>query len=220
MISIILFFITTFIVLFILFSVARHDFVLIRQSISLRQAFDNAMLSFIFAFVFGRVFYAIENNAYEILHPLRFFHLTRYEGVLIFAGFLGAYMAILFLYRKKKNKLRIFDIYFLSFFPFVILDILLKSNNGIGLLLKAVSLVVLFSFYSWFIKIHNEFSVKDGFICFLGAISYALVLLAFSFASGGVFSLPHLIFQTTLIGLTIFSAIMLFLIHRNVFNKN
>lgn len=220
MIQIALFLIAIFISLFILFSVARHDFVLIRQSISLRQVFDNAFVALFAAFIFGRLFFALDSNLFDLLNPLRFFHLTRYWGILISAGFLGAYLAIFFLYKKKKNKLRIFDIYFISFFPLMVLDILLKSNSGLGIVLKGVSLVVLFAFYTWFLKIHNEFSIKDGFITFLGLISYSLVLLAFSFATSGVFTLSHIIFQISLIITTLVSAIMLLLIQRNVFNKN
>lgn len=215
----ILFAVTIFLCLFILFSVARHDFVLIRQSISLRQVFDNAFIALISAFLFGRLFYALEGGFYHLLNPLRFFYFTRYTGILIFAGFIGAYLAIFLLYKKKKNKLRIFDIYFISFFPLVVLDILLKSNSGLGFLLKAVAVVVLLSFYSWFIKIHSEFSIKDGVITFLGSISYALVLLAFSFATAGVFKAPHLLFQIALIITTIISGIMIFVVHRNTLNN-
>lgn len=210
---------TTFLCLFILFSVARHDFVLIRQSISLRQVFDNAFLALISGFFFGRLFFALDNRIFDILNPLRFFYLTRYEGFLLFAGFIGTYIALFLLYRKKKNKLRIFDIYSISFFPLAIFDVLIKSNNGVEILLKVVAVVVLLSFYAWFLKVHNEFSIKDGVITVLGSISYALVLLAFSFAHFGVFKLSHLPFQLVLIVTTIISSFLMLLIHRDTSNK-
>lgn len=220
MINIFFFLVTIFISLFVLFSVARHDFVLIRQSISLRQVFDSAFIALFVAFIFGRIFFALDSNLIDILNPLKFFHLTRYWGILVSAGFLGAFLSLFFLYKKKKNKLRIFDIYFIAFFPLMVLDIVLKSNSGVGIILKGVSLVVLLAFYVWFLKIHNEFSIKDGFITFLGLISYSLVLLAFSFAISGVFTISHLVFQSFLIAVTLGSAIMLLLIHRDLFNKN
>lgn len=208
-----------FLSLFILYAVSRHDFVLLRQSISLRHVFDNAFLILIFFFIFGRVFYAFSAFNLQILNPLRFFYLTKYWGLLPYAGFVGIFLSLLFFYRKKKNKLRILDIYFISFSPLILLDILLQSNMRILLLIKLISVIVLVLFYGWFLKIHNKFTTKDGFITFMTIITYSLVSLAFSFGHYGIFASRYLIFNGVLVAVTIVSTVLLFLVQKDAFNK-
>lgn len=215
-----LYIIAVFASLFILYAVSRHDFVLLRQSISLRQVFDNAFLTLFVFFLVSRFFYALYVHNIMLLNPLRFLYLTKYWGVLPYAGVGGAILALIFLFRKKKNKLRILDIYFISFSPIILLDILLRGNHGIHLLLKIVSLIVLVSFYGWFIKIHNKFTTKDGFITFLTIITYSLVSLAFSFASFGIVAVSYLWFNILLVAATITSSVLLFLVQKDTFNKN
>ena len=211
--------IAVFISLFILYAVSRHDFVLLRQSISLRQVFDNAFLTLFVFFFVSRVFYAFYIGNLMLLNPLRFLYLTKYWGILPYAGVGGAILALLFLFRKKKNKLRILDIYFISFSPIILLDIILNGNHGILLPIKLVSLIVLLFFYGWFIKIHNKFSTKDGFITFLTIITYSLVSLAFSLAMHGVFTVSYLWFNILLVLATILSSLFLFLVQKDTFNK-
>lgn len=208
-----------FISLFILYAVARHDFVLLRQSISLRQVFDNVFLSIITFFIVGRVGYALYSQSLEILNPLRFFYLTKYWGLVPFLGFFGMILSILLLFRNKKNKMRILDIYFISFTPIIILDVLLKSNSGILLPIKIISIFVLLFFYGWFIKIHNKFTTKDGFITVLTVITYSLVSLSFSLAAYGIFSPKYLWFNILLVLSCIASTIVLVLVQKDTFNK-
>lgn len=208
-----------FLSLFILYSVARHDFVLLRQSISLRQVFDSVLLSLISFFIFGRISYAYYIRSIEMLNPLRFFHLIKYWGIMPFIGFFGMIIMLLFLFRRKKNKLRILDIYTISFTPLIILDVVLKSNHGIFFILKIVSLVVLLLFYGWFIKIHNKFSTKDGFITFITIITYSLVTLAFSLASFGIFKQRYLWLNVILVISIFCSSVFLLLIQKDRFNK-
>ncbi len=205
--------------LFILYAVARHDFVLLRQSISLRQVFDNAFISFFVSFIIARAAFALYTQTWQLFNPLRFFYLTKYWGLLPYAGFAGAIISILILFRKKKNKLRILDIYFLSFSPLILLDILLKSNHGILILIKIISVIVLVSFYGWFIKIHNKFTIKDGFITCMTLITYTLTTLALSVAMYGIYSQKYLWFNMLLLVTMISSSIFLFLVQKNIFNK-
>ena len=216
----ILFFIlAVFICFFILFAVSRHDFVLLRQSISLRQIFDNAFLSLIVFFIVARLSFSLYSQDFEVLNPLRFFYMTKYWGILSFIGFIGLICSLLFLFRSKKNKLRILDIYFISFSPIILLDILSKSNSGVSLLIKIISSLVLLVFYGWFIKIHNKFTTKDGFITFIILITYSLVSLAFSLASSGILSQKFLWFNVLLVITTISSTVLLYLVQKDIFNK-
>lgn len=208
-----------FLSLFILYAVSRHDFVLLRQSISLRQVFDNVFLSLFVFFLVSRVGFALYSQNLEILNPLRFFYLTKYWGILPYLGFAGMIVALLVLFRKKKNKFRILDIYFISFTPIILIDILLMSHTGVLIWIKLVSFFVLILFYGWFIKIHNKFSTKDGFITLITIITYSLVEIAFSFARYGLYSQKYLWFNVVLLLVTIISTILLALVQRDTFNK-
>ena len=216
---ILLYLLIIFISLFILYAVSRHDFVLLRQSISLRTVYDNVFLSLFAFFLFSRIGYALFSQSWSLLNPLKFFYLTKYWGVLPYMGFLGLILALLFLYRKKKNKLRILDIYFISFSPVILLDVLLKGNGNILLLIKAISVAVLIIFYGWFLKIHNKFTTKDGFITVMTIITYTLVSLAFSLGAFGIFSHKYLWFNIFLILVGFLSTAFLVLIQRDTFNK-
>lgn len=218
--TIVLFALTFFISLFILYAVSRHDFVLLRQSISLRQVYDNVFISLFVFFLASRVGYILISQSFDFFNPLRFFYLTKYWGILPYAGFVGIVLTLLILFRKKKNKLRILDIYFISFTPVMLLDILLQSNNGIVFVIKIIAAVVLIFFYGWFIKIHNKYTTKDGFIACLTIITYSIASLALSFASHGVFVQRYIWFNAMLFVIIIISSIFLFLVQRDVFNKN
>lgn len=208
-----------FISLFILYAVSRHDFVLLRQSISLRQVFDNAFIAFIVFFLFSRIGYAIFTQSYDFLHPLKFLYISKYWGIIPFTGFIGMTFILLFLFRKKKNKLRILDIYFISLTPLILLDVLMHANNSITMLITIIATIVLAGFYGWFIKIHNKYTTKDGFIAFMTIITYSLVSIALSFATGGIFSEKYLWFNI-LLGIVIFvSTAFLILIQRGFFGE-
>lgn len=208
-----------FLSLFILYAVSRHDFVLLRQSISLRQVFDNVFISLFVFFLAGRIAFAFYGESIGIINPLRFFYLTKYWGILPYVGFLGMIVALVLLFHKKKNILRILDIYMLSFSPLILLDVLFKSNSGVLLLIKIVSSLVLVLFYGWFIKIHNKYTTKDGFITFLTLITYSLTSFSFSLASFGIHSMQYLWFNALLVIVLIISVVFLILVQRETFNK-
>lgn len=214
-----LYFFAIFIALFILYGVSRHDFVLLRQSISLRTVFDNAFISLLAFLIFSRIAFIFYTFSYDLFSPLKFLYLTRNWGIMPYAGILLSIAFIAFLFRKKKNKLRILDIYLISYTPIIILDVILKSNSLKSLAIKLVSLVVLFIFYGWFIKIHNKFTTKDGFIGTMTIITYTLVTLAFTLVESGVFSPKALVYDALLVLILIFSLVFLTLIQKDKFNK-
>jgi len=208
-----------FICLFVLFAISRHDFVLLRQSITLRQIFDNAFIAITASFIMSRLGYIIYSAKLDLLNPLQFFYVTRYWGTLPFIGLLSMLFSLYILFRRKKNILRIFDIYFISFSPLILLDIALKSNIGINLLLKIVSLIVLFVFYIWFVRIHNKFDTKDGFITSLIFITYSLVSLAFSYSNMGFFTFKYAWYQILLLLTALSFTGVLVLVQKNFFVK-
>lgn len=214
-----LFFFAMFISLFILYAVSRHDFVLLRQSITLRMVFDNAFISFFAYLTTSRFFYILYTGAYDLFNPLKFFHLTRHWGLLPFAGILSIMLVTLFIFRKKKNKLRILDIFFISITPLIILDVTLYGNSPILIAIKSVSLLVLVAFYTWFITIHNKFTTKDGFITMMTLITYSLVTLAFSLATHGIFNITAMVLNVSVVIVVVVSSFFLFLIQKDILNR-
>lgn len=208
-----------FICLFILFAISRHDFVLLRQNISLRQVFDSAFIVIITSFFFARLGYIFYSLKLDLLSPLKFLYLTKHWGFLSFIGFISMTALIYLLFRKKKNILRIYDIYFISFSPLILLDIFLQPNNSVAVIIKIISIAVLSLFYIWFLRIHNKFSLKDGFITSIIIITYSLVSLAFSFSNVGFLNFKFLWFQISIILSFIASLTLLILVQRNYFNK-
>lgn len=209
-----------FICLFILFAVSRHDFVLLRQSITLRQVFDNAFILIIVSFIVSRIGYIIYSTKFDLFNPLRFFYMTKYWGILPFIGLLSMLLSLYILFRKKKNILRIFDIYFISFSPLILLDIALKNNIGINFFIKIVSMIVLLAFHIWFIRIHNKFYTKDGFITSLIFITYSLVSLAFEYSNMGFFALRYAWYQILLLFTALLFMGALVLVQKNFFVKS
>lgn len=214
-----LYLIAVFISLFILYGVGRHDFVLIRQSISLRNVFDKAFIALFIFFITSRIFYILQHSVYDFFSPLKFLYLTRHWGLLPYAGIIFAIITIFFLFRKKKNKLRILDIYLISLTPIAILDILLWGNGGILLAIKSVAVIVLLFFYGWFIAIHNKFTTKDGFITGMIVVTYTLTTLALSVAQNGVYIQKYLFFNLSLITITVITSVFIILIQKGILNK-
>jgi ABC-type phosphate transport system permease subunit len=92
--TIILYLLAIFISLFILYAISRHDFVLLRQSISLRQVFDTVFISLFVFFMTSRIFYILYAQAFDLFNPLKFFYLPKHWGILPYAGLIGIIAAI------------------------------------------------------------------------------------------------------------------------------
>lgn len=208
-----------FICLFILYAISRHDFVFLRQNINLRKVFDNAFIIMLTSFLASRIAYVYYSEKLDLLNPFKFFYISKYWGVIPFLGFIFMGLTIYILFRKKKNILRVFDIYLISFSPLILLDILLQNNSGISLYIKGISAVVLSAFYFWFVKINNKFALKDGFMTSIIYITYALVSLAFSFSSVGFLNFKYLWFQIILGISLLFFSVMLVLVQKESVNK-
>lgn len=165
-----LFFVSLFFVFFILYSIARNDFVMLRRGVDLSTIFDGAFVSGVVGFVFSRVFFIIDTFSFNLFNPLLFFHLFYHPGMSIMGFFVGLVIAVLFLFRKKNALRRAYDVYFLGFFPiflYFLLLLILQSTSTtflITFIAHAFVSAVLFAilFYS-----HRNFSLQDGSVALL-----------------------------------------------------
>lgn len=208
-----------FICLFILYVISRHDFVLLRQNINLRKIFDNAFIIILSSFFTSRIGFILYSQKYDLLNPLKFIYLPKYWGILTYFGFLSMGICIYLLFRKKKNLLRIMDIYAISFSPMILLDIAMQENHGINIYLKIISAIILSLFYFWFVKINNKFSLKDGFMTSIIFITYSLVSLAFNFSNVGFLNMKYVWFQSVLFLSILFFSVILFFIQKENLSK-
>lgn len=210
---------TIFLSFFILYSIARHDFVLLRQNISLRLVFDRAFIALIVSFLLGRLLFALNTNQFSLVNILRFLYLTKYWGVSEYIMLVALIGMVFILFRKRKNILRIFDIYALSFFPLITLEILYKNLHNILLLIKLLGLLVAVILFFVLLKLHKNYSVKDGFLSAVVIMFSSLTTLLLSALSEGFLRYPFAIIQGISFVVLVASVLFIIAIQKNIFAK-
>jgi len=216
---IIIFLLFLFICSFVLFITSRHDFVLLRQNISIRHIFDKAFIVLFFALIISRSAYLVDERMYDFfIDPLRFLHVILYYGFNLLGLTVAFSLGVLFFFRKRKNFLRIFDIYMLAFYPLIIFQavvyvLTMKINIWITFSYLAVTLL----FLLFLIKIHTGFKIKDGVVSFFVLIFSSLSYLGYSFLNNkvAIYS-PIQILSILVIAISIY---LLILIQINFFKE-
>lgn len=159
--------------LFLFFTFARHDFVILRKNITLTRIFDNLFKSLVITLFIGRVFYIIHSGDFYLLNILAFFHFIQNPGFSILGGFIGLILSLIFFFRKTKIVLRILDITMLSFFPIVILNSFAVSYFKTSYVDFIVSLVLILLF-GVFIRLNKSYTLKDGSLACIVAAFIAI----------------------------------------------
>jgi hypothetical protein len=168
----ILIFVVTFIIcFFILYMLSKHDFVLLRQNISLSQIFDAAAISLICAFMMSRVIFVVNNFKTDLLSILKFFHIAKYPGLSLFGFIAGGALCLYLIFMRRKGIGRIVDIFAISFFPLFATSILLEQIKGQYFFIPYVLFVVCLFVFAFFIRSHNKYILRDG------SISLVFILL-------------------------------------------
>ncbi len=188
--EILLFIILFVLCFFLLYIFSKHDFVLLRQNISLSQIFDAASVSLVSAFIFGRVLYVVNNFKSELLSVLRFFHIVKYPGISMFGFMAGAALCFYLIFMKKKGIGRIGDIFAVSFYPLFAFGILFEGS------IKPSILPILFfifsiPYYIFLIRCHQKYVLRDGnvsFLFFLILCVQTFLFQYFSVSKNAIFS--------------------------------
>lgn len=156
----IIFSIVFFVSLFVLYVLAKHDFVLMRKDISVNSVFDNFFLFLIFFFLGGRAFFIFDSLSFYLINPLAFLHIFKFPGFSVFGSILGVGVASFLLSVKKKNIAgRLLDIFSLAYYPIFMLSIFFISFN---IYIRIICLVMLlFAFYFLIVSCKNYF-LRDG----------------------------------------------------------
>lgn len=156
-----------FISFFILYLLSKNDFVLVRQNVSLTEIFNLTISGVIIAGLASRVFYILDNSAWQFLNPLRFFHLLNLPGLSLFGFYLTFVFWIYLRIQKQKVFARVLDIISLSFSPLFIFSLLVPYLKGVfyyfqlGLFLAALVLI------AYLLRANKNYKFKDGSIAVL-----------------------------------------------------
>lgn len=192
--EILLFLITVIICIFVLYVLSKQDFVLLRQNISLSEVFNLAILAALFGFFFARLFFIVTSSRFDLLFPLKFFHLLKFPGFSILGFFLGSAIYLFLALRKKKGLGRIYDIFAISFMPAYIFALFFRTFNVQSFVFPILLSLLMMGILIFFIRSHYKYLLRDGSLSFIFLFILSLDEL--------VFQLPF-IFSTTQI-ITIF----------------
>lgn len=216
---VLIFLLSLFLSLFTLYILSKNDFVLLRKKVSLVNVFDSLAITFISSFIVGRAVYVIESSRYDFINILKFLHFIKFPGISLFGIFLGACLALFFLFRKKEVVYRITDIISLSFYYVFLAFIILHSGNSKYLVWgkSLVVIILLFIFY-FLIRFHKNYVLKDGSIALIIGIlisGFSLAGVLLNSKSMNITSVPSLLYIFSLILFSIW-----LYINQNVFKNS
>lgn len=159
---------------FVLFELSKNDFVLLRRNISLTQVFDYTFLTLAGAMIVSRLFFILDNQKFEYLHPIDFLHIARLPGLSNFGFFLGSATVLFIIFYRKKVLRRVYDIFFLALYPIFIFSIIIMRIPRSLFFVPIVLLVLSVVIFALLIRSLRNYSLKDGSIA---AIFFALLSL-------------------------------------------
>lgn len=183
MIEFILFIPVLFFVMFLVYSLAKNDFVLLRKNISLHELFDGVLLSMVVGLLLARIFYLVEIQEFSWFHPFRFFHLVKLPGLSLFGFFVGVIPVLYFLLRKKKVLLRVYDIVFISLLPVFIFSLVTRDYSLIiPSFILQIFLGVAGCIILWICtRFYHNYTLRDGSVAMIICMFISLDLFFYGF---------------------------------------
>ena len=174
-----------FLSFFILHSLVKDDFVLIRKNISIFQMFDLGFLALVIAFIFGRLLYVADTRNIEIIHILRFFYIFKFSGFSFLGALVGFNIGVFLLFRGKSAFRRMFDMYSISFFPVFLVHMFFIPPSHYKNLMIGIGVPLLIVLFLVFLKVHKEYKLRDGSISaltlfFAGVLNLHISILSLS----------------------------------------
>lgn len=160
----ILFLVSVALAFFMLFTLSKNDFVLMRRSVSLPQIFDNAFIALVVGFAISRIFFIFDSFLFTYLYSIQFLHIFLYPGLSLIGFYIGLVIILFYFYLKLKAFSRAFDLYLVSFFWVLVAYIFFVSTTVqfgvLNISLLAASLV----FFAILVHFYKHFTLRDGSI--------------------------------------------------------
>ncbi len=201
--------------MFLLFTLSKNDFVLLRKNVSLHELFDVVIISMAVGLLFARVFFIIDMQEWSWFHPFRFFHLIKIPGLSLYGFFVGVVFPLFWLLRKKKVLHRVYDILFISILPLFIMSLATRTYSlGIPSVFIQIALAVIgICIISILITFFHNYTLRDGSL----ALIIFLLVSVDLFLNGFLSEYPTLLFSLSLsqISAVIFFAISAILLIHN-----
>jgi hypothetical protein len=171
--------------MFLVYSLAKSDFVLLRKNVSLHELFDGIIISMAVGLFLARVFYIIELQEFSWFHPFRFVHLARLPGLSIFGFFIGVLPVLYLFLKRKKVLLRVYDIVFISFLPLFMFSLITRTYS---LVIPGYIVQVLLAFAGLLVlwictKFYHNYTLKDGGIAMIILMFFSIDLLIYGFVA-------------------------------------
>lgn len=163
--------------LFCVYIFSHDDFVLMRRNVSLERVFNLAFLTALVGLFFARFFYVLFHFHLGFLNPLVFFLFPYFPGLELTGGVVGAVLFLQIFSFGKLPKMRLFDIFSLSFLCALSVGILLH----IIFLQKTIvwhDFVVPLLYLALFIlsaRIFLRVVLKDGSLGLLFLLAFSLI---------------------------------------------
>ena len=167
--------------LFVLYSLSRDDFVLLRRNVSLNTIFDSAFIVLLVGLFFSRLVYGLTHFSLSFFNPLVFFIIPYFPGITVSGFLLGSLLTLYLITKRRKLPLgKLFDLFALSLLPassmyFVGQAVmLLIARNYLFALEQVGYAVFLVICFIVLLLLSQRSSWKDGLLTF---VSVPLVIL-------------------------------------------
>jgi hypothetical protein len=163
-----------FLFLYIIYYLAREDFVLTRKDIPVAKVFSMVFLTALIALFSARLIFALAYPASLLLNPLGFLAFYRYAGLSLIGALTGAEIFIYFYSQYKKMPAgKIFDLFILAFvgvLPVGITGNFIINLGRVGLfanILFIFSILLLLLFGKVIYPFSAKGEIKDGSLGFI-----------------------------------------------------
>lgn len=164
----------TFVCVFLIYCLSRNDFVLLRKNISISGMFDFFFLNLLTSFFVARLFFILDEKKFSYLYPINFLHVFKLHGMSMYGFFLGLCLGFLILLLFKKLVPRAIDIFLISIMPYYFLMFGMRGYGEWSMLIYLVISILLVVLTGLFIKLHNEYRLRDGNISILLIILFSI----------------------------------------------
>lgn len=208
----VIFFIFCFILsIFILYVLIKHDFIIARKSLLLQEIFDTTFLAYIAFLLTGRILYVLSMQRFDLINPIKFFHLLKFPGALFLGGVFGFGLVIYLVFKKKKILARLFDIYSLSMLPLFIFTLVFSYNQGYFIYFNLLIFLLSLLFMAIGIHTYKNYTLKDGSTAFLFVCLVTVYTIVSEFSSSNrfIFSFFSISQVLSIVFFTVFGGMLL-----------
>jgi len=162
-------FICFFIFLYVLYFIARDDFVIVRKDVSIDKIFSLAFLVSFVALFFSRLFFVLVHPDPKLLNPLGFLAIPYFPGLSLMGALAAGELFILLWASYKKmptgKVLDLFTLAFMAVMPLGYIGNFLIHLGKVSLfdnVFFVVSILVLLLFARIIYPFSNKGEIKDG----------------------------------------------------------